>query len=264
MYVYIGLQLAIGLILLLILQINPLALNTMDYKLVAITILPQILPIVIILKKFKIKLWVSESVFYKDWIYNASIGVVLGGIAVAIVILLQNLLLDSFVIHPVSSINRIEIFIWFFLILLAAFFEELFFRFILHKILGKGWDSLFLSSILFMLMHSANPGINIVSVVNVFLFGVLMWLIYEKSKSLILVTFIHGAWNYTCGFVFGTNISGLGAPLSFFNTSSIGSQLVSGGNFGIEASLITSTLLVFVLAILLFMSFKKKTKTIND
>ena len=87
--------------------------------------------------------------------------------------------------------------------------------------------------------------------------GVLIALLYALTRSLWLVIGYHAAWNIMQGPVLGVPISGTGEGPSLVSTVAHGSEWLTGGAFGTEASLVTvtvATLVNIVLVIVLIRS----------
>ncbi len=101
-----------------------------------------------------------------------------------------------------------------------------------------------ISSAAFALAHVANPGFNVLSCINLVLFGVFagMYMIY--SDNIWGVCGIHSVWNFMQGNFYGISVSGIGDTESVFRTSAITSNSwLSGGKFGIEGSIFTTLVL---------------------
>ena len=64
-------------------------------------------------------------------------------------------------------------------------------------------------------------------------------LIYLKSNSIFLTSFIHAFWNFSIGCLLGSNISGI-KVISILEYVPKKPFYLSGGDFGFEGSLITS------------------------
>jgi membrane protease YdiL (CAAX protease family) len=125
--------------------------------------------------------------------------------------------------------------------IMPAFMEELLFRGILFRWIeefGGSWAALVVTSALFGLAHIANPNATWFSSFAIAVeAGVLLGGAYMLTRSLWMPMGLHAAWNFTQGFIFdvpvsGTNQNGLvEAKLS-------GPEILSGGGFGLEASVI--------------------------
>ena len=72
--------------------------------------------------------------------------------------------------------------------------------------------------------------------------GVLLGVAFKYSGSLWLPIGIHWAWNFTQGNVFGFSVSGSAKTASVFDPTVCGPELITGGAFGPEASVITVVL----------------------
>jgi len=135
------------------------------------------------------------------------------------------------------------------LLFLAAFDEEIIFRgYILNSMMDSSknrWIALGGSSLLFALMHAANPGVwsNWVPMTELFAAGFILGISYTFTKNLWFPTFFHFGWNFFQGLL-GFEISGINVDswkmISHENTGNV-PDIISGGVFGIEGSVITLT-----------------------
>ena len=133
------------------------------------------------------------------------------------------------------------------MLFMAAFDEELIFRgYILNNMMdatSNRWFALAGSSVLFALLHAGNPSIwsTWVPMTELFAAGFILGISYTFTKNLWFPTFFHFGWNFFQG-LFGFEISGLNVDswkmISHENTSNV-PDIVSGGSFGIEGSVIT-------------------------
>lgn len=130
----------------------------------------------------------------------------------------------------------------------GAFYEELIVRgYFLTRLCRtrlNSWGSLIISSMLFSILHLANSGISTCAIINLFLDGILMGYVFWYTKSLWIPTIAHCAWNWIQGPIFGFKVSGseLFQPIITLNTSS--PNLINGGEFGFEGSIICTLLMV--------------------
>lgn len=124
---------------------------------------------------------------------------------------------------------------------LPAIMEETLVRGVLFRIveesLGSGW-ALAISAAVFGGLHAFNPGASLVSSVAIALeAGVLLAAAYMYTRRLWLPIGLHAAWNFTEGGVFGASVSGTKA-YGLLKSTFTGSDWLSGGKFGPEASLV--------------------------
>ena len=61
---------------------------------------------------------------------------------------------------------------------------------------------------------------------------------YLLTRRLWLGIGLHAAWNYTQGTVYSSIVSGNAPPEGFFKSTLQGSEWLTGGVFGVEASLV--------------------------
>ncbi len=128
----------------------------------------------------------------------------------------------------------------------AAFFpavtEELLFRGIIFRWLeewGGSWVALVISSVLFGAAHSLNPGSNLIATSFIAIeAGLLLGGAYMLTRSLWFPMGIHAAWNFTQGEVFDIPVSGLDQH-GLLAAKLSGPSLLTGGSFGLEASVLT-------------------------
>jgi membrane protease YdiL (CAAX protease family) len=135
----------------------------------------------------------------------------------------------------------------------AAVGEEIIFRGVIFRLLEEAFGTvvaLVVSAIVFGLLHMLNSGATITGVVAVALeAGVLLGLAYVLARSLWLPIGIHLGWNFTEGGIFGSAVSG-GASAGVFPMALHGPTLVTGGTFGLEASIISVAVCLTASAIL--------------
>lgn len=129
--------------------------------------------------------------------------------------------------------------------LMAGVTEEILLRGIVFRWLeelGGSWVALALSSLLFGFLHAANPNATLVSSLSIALAaGVLLGGAYMLTRNLWLAIGIHAGWNVTQGLVWDVPVSGLALD-GWVESRLVGDPILSGGAFGLEASVITMVL----------------------
>ena len=123
----------------------------------------------------------------------------------------------------------------------AAVTEEFFFRGILFRWIEEfagSWAALLVTALLFGLAHRANPNATWFSSFAIAVeAGTLLGGAYMLTRSLWLPIGLHAAWNFAEGYIFDVPVSGL--PEQGLVTAKLsGPVLLSGGDFGLEASVI--------------------------
>lgn len=126
----------------------------------------------------------------------------------------------------------------------AAVAEELIFRGLLLQVIERllgSWAALAVTAALFGALHLANPHATLWSGMAIAVeAGVLLGAAFLWRRSLWLVIALHAAWNTVQGLL-GIPVSGHADPglLVVYPT---GADLLTGGAFGIEASVVTVAL----------------------
>jgi uncharacterized protein len=140
---------------------------------------------------------------------------------------------------------------------LAGVWEESLFRGVLFRIVEErfgSWIALGFSAALFGGLHGFNPGATLVSDLAIALeAGVLLGAAYMYSRRLWLPIGLHIGWNFTEGGIFGASVSG-GHAHGLLTTALEGPDLLTGGSFGPEASLIAVLLCCALGALLCFLA----------
>lgn len=167
--------------------------------------------------------------------------------------------------NPEASISMLVLFLLGFIIQGAS--EEILLRsyyFVSGGVSGGIPLAIAASAGVFALLHLANPGINPLSVVNLFLFGVFAALYFLRRGSIWGIAAIHSIWNYAQGNIFGCKVSGMDMGDSLFITvAQNNSSLFTGGAFGPEGGLGVTVVLVSGIVVLLFMKNKERIRDVK-
>ena len=124
----------------------------------------------------------------------------------------------------------------------SSVLEELIFRGILFRIMEASlgsWIALGISALLFGSVHMLNPNATLVAASAIALeAGVMLGAAYMLTRRLWLCIGIHMAWNFTQAGVFSGTVSGAVTYGGFITGKNIGPEWLTGGKFGVEASLV--------------------------
>ena len=143
----------------------------------------------------------------------------------------------------------------------SGVFEETLFRGVLFRhieaMLGS-WAALAITSALFGAAHLANPGATPFAALAVAMeAGILLGAAYLLTRRLWLAIGIHAAWNFTQGWVFSVPVSGGNAPLGLLITRRVGPDWLTGGAFGLEASVIAMVVATGAGVVMLVLAARK-------
>ncbi len=153
-----------------------------------------------------------------------------------------------------------EIFYATLLCIVVAFIEEISIRGYVLKNLMQSmnkWIALALSSLVFALLHLDNTDITIIAFANIFIAGILLGINYIYTKNLWFSIFLHFSWNFFQGPIFGYKVSGMFMGKSFIKQLAQGADMLSGGEFGFEGSIVCTILQVVFIAALIWYYQKK-------
>jgi membrane protease YdiL (CAAX protease family) len=191
---------------------------------------------------------VPDQIFCKE----LSIGLALGGVAMTFIFLVEWALgwisVTGFGWERHSNTSYT---IWFLgylaAMLIIGFYEELIFRGyqILNMVEGLHAPSVGIktaaaiavgiSSVIFGLLHAANPNASLISTFNIILAGVMLAVPYLLTGNLAMPIGIHISWNFFQGGIFGFAVSGTPFRGSLIQIDQTGNAFFTGGNFGPEA-----------------------------
>ena len=124
---------------------------------------------------------------------------------------------------------------------LSGIGEELIFRGVVFRIFEEMFGSLtaiIVSAAVFGLTHLGNSHATLTSAAAIMLeAGILLGVCYMAARNLWLPIGLHFGWNFAEGGIFGTAVSG-NAFKGLFTTTMSGPELLTGGAFGPEASVV--------------------------
>jgi uncharacterized protein len=137
---------------------------------------------------------------------------------------------------------------FFTVLVFAAIVEDLFHRGLIVRIC-ENWLGTHLTLVIAMLvelqLHIYNPNTNFFSLSLYLTWGFTMGMMFVYTKRIWLPFFFHLGWNFSQPF-YGSNLSGINDMGSIIQSTFSGPELLTGGVFGIENSIITLSLLLFI------------------
>ncbi len=137
----------------------------------------------------------------------------------------------------------------------VAVLEELLTRAIVFRLLERvlgSWAALVLSSLLFGVGHlPGNSNASVLSFAIVVVAGAFFCAAYLATRRLWLCIGLHAGWNFTLGHVFSIAVSGHPRAPGLLTGELAGPAWLTGGGYGLEASLLTLLALLAVGAWLL-------------
>jgi hypothetical protein len=151
------------------------------------------------------------------------------------------------------------------LLLLLAFFttlsvfEEVIFRGIIYRITEESLGTnmaLIISALLFGLAHLPNENANAISVISAASGGILAGLLLSMTKRLWFPIFFHAGWNWAQASL-GVAVSGIEELPNFIESRLEGPELITGGAFGPENSIITVVLVLVLSGVFYYLTLRR-------
>jgi uncharacterized protein len=158
-----------------------------------------------------------------------------------------------------ATFHGSDLFMALVLMLLLAVAEEAVFRgYVLNNLMESinKWAALAISAVLFTIAHASNPNINILSLVNLLLGGLLLGINYIYTRNLWFAILFHFSWNFFQGPLLGYDVSGINLQ-SVLQQEVSGNPLLTGGLFGFEGSVVC-TILSAITLLLLYLVYETR------
>lgn len=150
---------------------------------------------------------------------------------------------------------------WLFYLLVALFEEILMRGYILGRLLHTPLNkflSLFISAALFALLHIFNPEIDFLPMINLVLAGLLLGASYIYTRNLCFPISLHLFWNWIQGPILGYQVSGNNFMSSMLTLHLPEENVLNGGAFGFEGSLICTVLMIVFTILIVWWGEKRE------
>jgi membrane protease YdiL (CAAX protease family) len=182
---------------------------------------------------------------------NLGLGLV-GGMLSAGLVLAVPLALHGAALVPVvgSQANTRTLVYVTIMLFLGAAGEEMLFRGYGFQILLSSFGTyatIFPVGVLFAALHATNPHASALGLINTAGFGIVFGYAFLRSQDWWLPIALHFGWNVTLP-LFGANVSGITMRVTGYELQWKAGVLWSGGEYGPEASLLTSLVLLGLFA----------------
>ena len=125
--------------------------------------------------------------------------------------------------------------------IMVAFFEEIMFRAVVFRIVEQRWGTrtaLVTSTLLFALAHLSNDNISVMGIAMTCVASLVFSACYMKTRRVWLPIGAHFAWNSTFDGLFAAPVSGHAAR-GWLQVTMSGPEWLTGGGYGVEASVVT-------------------------
>jgi uncharacterized protein len=199
--------------------------------------------------------------------HNSLVGLA-GGIGAALLVLCLPLLTNAAHMapsHDPGSNWRTVLFVPV-LLLCGAIGEEMLFHGFGFQLLMRGFGTYAIVlpvGVLFGYLHAANPNASNLGIANTMGFGILFGIAFLRSHDLWLPIGLHFGWNFTLP-LFGVNLSGITIKPTGHEIVWTAGPLWSGGDYGPEASMLTSGVILILFFYLQRVPIRKQYAPLYD
>lgn len=143
----------------------------------------------------------------------------------------------------------------------AAVAEELVFRGVLFRNIERWtgtWIALALTGSLFGLIHLANANATLLGAVAIAIeAGGMLTAAYIATRKLWVPIGLHFGWNIAASAIFSTEVSGSNTAQGLLDATISGPALVTGGDFGPEASVYAVVFGVLATGVFMWLAYRR-------
>ncbi|MDR2930373.1 MAG: CPBP family intramembrane metalloprotease [Propionibacteriaceae bacterium] len=201
-------------------------------------LIPAIVAYLVLTLAMEDRIWPSElsPKTSGNLLKGMALGVVLVGLAVGVLALIGSYRVVGVnaAYNPWAALLTIGV--------TAGIAEEILFRGVLFRLVEEGlgsWGAVAVSALGFGAVHLTNPDATWWGAIAIAVeAGVLFAGVYVLTRNLWWCIGLHFAWNMAEGPLFGSIVSGTGANSSWLQAQWSGPELLTGGRFGLEASVV--------------------------
>ncbi len=190
----------------------------------------------------------------REWVAGLAIGAGLFTLVVCITWALGGYRIDGWTFAPSILASGIA------MAIVSGIIEEILLRGIIFRFVEAAAGSiiaLIFSAGLFGVLHIGNPNASWIAAFAIAIeAGVMLAAVYMITRRLWAVIGLHMAWNFTQGPIFGVPVSGIKDP-GFANSTLSGPDWMTGGAFGLEASVTAMLIATTAGVTLLWLAWKQ-------
>lgn len=192
----------------------------------------------------------------REWATGAAIGFGLYTLCVLVLIALGIYRIEG--LNPLSFVVPAVA-----MALSSGVFEELLFRGVLFRSvedLFGSWTALVVSSLVFGGVHLMNPAGTLTGALYISVeAGLLLAAAYMLTRRLWLSIGFHMSWNYTQSAIFSGIVSGSAPADGLIRSNIKGPEILTGGSFGLESSVLAFAFCTMAGVILLILAVRRGT-----
>ena len=200
---------------------------------------------------------------FGNYFIGAVVGVILLTLSVVAIVLTGNIEYHGIF----ENVNILMILLLFGGFIVQGATEEILCRgIVLHALKEKTsiWIAIAVSTIMFIMPHwsslfAGSMIYGVIGVANLVLISIFFSLLTVRFKSIWAACGLHSFWNAILYSILGLNLSGNDETVTaIFKMQSVGKNVWNGGEYGIEASAITTVVLALAAALIWYRSRKEE------
>lgn len=192
---------------------------------------------------------------------KSAVAGIAAGLGLTVLVAGSQILLGAGVIEWSGTLSVPVCIVFFLTTLIQSSGEEVLCRGFFMNSLGSRHSWVFaavVNSVIFGAIHMGNPGVTPLAIINVVVAGILFSVIAIRYNLWVSCA-AHAMWNFSEGYIFGSNISGNEAMMSVFSVTPTDKPTwLTGGEFGIEGSIVVFILYILAIALVLFLPRSSK------
>jgi hypothetical protein len=109
-----------------------------------------------------------------------------------------------------------------------------------------------------------NPGLTVLAFINLMLIGIFFAVYVIETNDIWGAAAYHSMWNFAQGTIYGISVSGTNVGNAIFDTTISGKHVIlTGGEFGMEGSMLTTIVMCLFLAGMIVVNRRINNKSIT-
>ena len=206
--------------------------------------------IFLIIEKGEVKIPIMENCL-KGTIAGIFVGIIWIGLSVII-------LFSSRQLEIIEKNNVTLLWLWILSAFINVIMQELLIRGYLYQLLKKKYNlklAIVVTTIIFTFLHGGAFEAGVIPVINVITMCLFTTALYESEQTILAPILAHTVWNIVGAIILG-GVSLADDYPSLYSMASSGNEILSGGNYKIEASVVVMVINI-VLTIFFYVQYRK-------
>lgn len=206
--------------------------------------------IFLIIEKGEVKIQIMKNCL-KGTIVGIFVGIIWIGLSVII-------LFSSRQLEIIEKNNVTLLWLWFLSAFINVIMQELLVRGYLYQLLKKKYNlklAIVVTTIIFTFLHGGAFEAGVIPVINVITMCLFTTALYESEQTILAPILAHTIWNIVGAIILG-GVSLADDYPSLYSMASSGNEILSGGNYKIEASVVVMVINI-VLTIFFYVQYRK-------